>query len=251
MSKKLKSMGSSMNDSWRCSKYDSCYKNVSAANGPVVGVWKALKVDIVESFLVGTSLTNICVSVLISTSYGVRLGYCGKGALSAILVELNMSCGRHGLKPKSRENWESIEPPLVLAIPSENWSDANETWHKLGGELVFRSVGWGAFSVSFVRLMMFLIFSFCCLRCSLLLHHIGRLYSHFNPRCLQALHPGFPSSHFFLRNLHVKHPVRERRCIFVGVCFELAEFGPDMFGDDLLEQGDFTSGITEIIVIQR
>ena len=62
------------------------------------------------------------------------------------------------------------------------------------------------FSFSFVRLMMFLITSFCCLRCSLLLHHIGRLYSHFNPRCLQARHEGFPSSHFFLRRRHVKHP---------------------------------------------
>jgi len=43
-------------------------------------------------------------------------------------------------------------------------------------------------------------------------------------------------------------PVRERRCIFVGVCFELDVFGPDMFGGDVLEQGDFESGIIDIIV---
>jgi hypothetical protein len=68
---------------------------------------------------------------------------------------------------------------------------------------------------------------------------------------LQALHPGFPSSHFFLRNLQVKQPVRERRCIFVDVCFELDVFGPDMFVDDLLEQTESESGIIEIKVVQR
>jgi hypothetical protein len=61
--------------------------------------------------------------------------------------------------------------------------------------------------LSFVCLMMFFILSFCCRRCSLLLHHIGLLYSQQSPRCLQALQPGLPSSHFFRRNLHVKQPV--------------------------------------------
>lgn len=78
--------------------------------------------------------------------------------------------------------------------------------------------------------MMFFILSFWFLRCSLLLHHIGRLYSQDNPKCRQALQPGLPSSHFFRRNLHVKQPVRERRCIFEGVCFAADDvFGPDMF----------------------
>ena len=44
------------------------------------------------------------------------------------------------------------------------------------------------FSDSFVRLIIPLIVSFCCLRCSLLLHHNGLLYSHFSPKCLHALH---------------------------------------------------------------
>jgi hypothetical protein len=37
--------------------------------------------------------------------------------------------------------------------------------------------------------------------------------------------------------------VRERRCIFVCVCFEPVVFGPDMFVDDLSEQGDCEFGI--------
>lgn len=64
------------------------------------------------------------------------------------------------------------------------------------------------FSDSLVRLMMFLISSFCFLLWSLLLHHIGLLYSQVRPRCLQALHLGLPSSHFFLRNRHVKQPCK-------------------------------------------
>lgn len=38
---------------------------------------------------------------------------------------------------------------------------------------------------------------------------MGRLYSHFSLRFLQALHKGFPSSHFFLRSRHVKQPSNE------------------------------------------
>jgi hypothetical protein len=65
---------------------------------------------------------------------------------------------------------------------------------------------------------------------------MGRLYSQDSPRCLQALQPGLPSSHFFRLNLQVKHPVRERRCIFdEGVCFDPGVvFDPDIFVDDLL-----------------
>ena len=64
------------------------------------------------------------------------------------------------------------------------------------------------FSFVLVRLMMDLMWSFCFLRVSLLLHQLGLLYSHSSPRFLQALHRGFSSEHFFLRNLHVKHPIK-------------------------------------------
>lgn len=96
--------------------------------------------------------------------------------------------------------------------------------------------------------MMFFIRSFWFLRCSLLLHHIGRLYSQESPKCLQALHPGLPSSHFFRRNLHVKQPVRERRCIFDdGVCFEAEDgFGPDMFANVLLDEVTLVVDMTNI-----
>lgn len=132
--------------------------------------------------------------------------------------------------------------------------------------MLIEAVWWAAFSESFVRLMMFLMISFCCRRCSLLLHHIGRLYSHFNPKCLQALQLGLPSSHFFRRNLHVKQPVlqlsatvlvanpcksvrnnppvRDRRCILEGVCLEAADaVGAAMFAPALLEGGVFDEDI--------
>ena|SRR5271154_7194487 len=89
------------------------------------------------------------------------------------------------------------------------------------------------FSDVFVFLITFLMSSFCLRRWSLLLHHSGRLYSQHRPRCRQALHLGRASSHFFRRNLQVKHPVpsvsvlcpggighipdRDRRCIFAAV----------------------------------
>ena len=123
-----------------------------------------LKVEIVESLLVGISLTNICVSVLISTSYGENCGcgYCGNGAwCGGITAALNNSCGAHGLKPKlSKEYCESIEPPLVRAMPSENVSDVSVEWQRLGGEFVLSGIPCCAFSVSFVRLMIFLMCSF-------------------------------------------------------------------------------------------
>ncbi len=59
------------------------------------------------------------------------------------------------------------------------------------------------FSDSFLRLMIILMSSLCFLRASLLLHHMGRLYSHWRPRCLHAVHVGVPSSHFFRRSLQV------------------------------------------------
>lgn len=45
-------------------------------------------------------------------------------------------CGAHGLKPKSEENSESIEPPRVLAKPSEKVSAVKVEWQRLGGEFV-------------------------------------------------------------------------------------------------------------------
>jgi len=110
--------------------------------------------------------------------------------------------------------------------------------------------------------MMFLIMSFCWRRCSLLLHHMGRLYSHFKPRCLHALQLGLPSSHFFRLSRHVKQPkcsivshgacrqknsyspVRERRCILEDVCLEAAEVvGAAMLAPGLLEDGVFDEAI--------
>jgi len=48
-----------------------------------------------------------------------------------------------------------------------------------------------------------LMSSLCFLLASLLLHHIGLLYSHARPRCLQAVQAGEPSSHFLRLSLHV------------------------------------------------
>lgn len=151
-----------------------------------------------------------------------------------MLTALNTPWGPHELKSNSPENWESIDPPRVLEKPSEKVSAVNVEWHKLGGVFVDNGTC-EAFSLSLVRLMMFFILSFWFRRCSLLLHHIGLLYSQERPKCLQALQPGLPSSHFFRRNRHVKQPVRDLRCIFEGVCFDADVFGPDIFVDVLLE----------------
>jgi len=69
------------------------------------------------------------------------------------------------------------------------------------------------FSASLVSLMSNLMSSLCFLRRSTSGHQLGRLYSQLTERCWQALQDGFPSSHFFRRRRHVKHPVRERRCV--------------------------------------
>lgn len=71
-----------------------------------------------------------------------------------------------------------------------------------------------AFSLVLVRLMMPLMTSFCFLLVSLLLHQLGRLYSHSSPRFLHALQRGFSSEHFFRLNRHVKHPDLDLLCIF-------------------------------------
>ena len=62
------------------------------------------------------------------------------------------------------------------------------------------------FSCSLVFLMTSLMLSLVTLRCSALLHHMGRLYSQAMPSFLQALHQGLTSSHFFLRKRQVKQP---------------------------------------------
>ena len=103
--------------------------------------------------------------------------------------------------------------------PSEKVSDVGWEWHRLGGVFALRETPWAVFSLSLVRLMMFFIISFWFRRCSLLLHHMGRLYSHLSPRCLHARQDGLPSSHFLRRRRQVKQPVRERRCILVACCF--------------------------------
>jgi len=66
-----------------------------------------------------------------------------------------------------------------------------------------------AFSVLF-RLVIPLIRSFCFLRVSLLLHQIGRLYSHSRPRLRQASQRGLSSEHFFLLSRHVKQPITDQ-----------------------------------------
>jgi hypothetical protein len=93
-------------------------------------------------------------------------------------------------------------------MPSEKVSAVCIEWQRLGGVLVPKVTPCALFSLSFVRLMMFLMTSFWFRLCSLLLHHIGRLYSHFRPRCLHARQEDFPSSHFFRRRRHVKHPAQ-------------------------------------------
>ncbi len=119
-------------------------------------------------------------------------------------------CGELKLKPKC----ESMEPERARSRGSEKVADVGSECDRPGGEPTdvwiecvcvwgFAPCGCVDFSASFLRLMIILMSSFCFLRASLLLHHIGRLYSHARPRCLHAVHMGVPSSHFFLRNLHV------------------------------------------------
>lgn len=139
----------------------------------------------------------------------------------------------------------------MQAIPSENVSEVGREWQRLGGVLALIVTPCEVFSLSLVRLMMFLMISFWARLCSLLLHHIGLLYSHLRPKCLQARHEDFPSSHFFLRRRHVKHPVLERRCIFVAACFAaLAVFAvPTIVADGLVtddgaEEEDMKSSCT-------
>lgn len=61
-------------------------------------------------------------------------------------------------------------------------------------------------SFIFVCLILFLMRSFCTRLCSGLPHQIGRLYSHFTQRLMQAPQDGCCSSHFFRRRRQVKQP---------------------------------------------
>src|SRR5690242_122651 len=108
-------------------------------------------------------------------------------------------------------------------MPSENVSVVCIEWQRLGGVLVLIPTPCAVFSFNFVRLMMFLMTSFWFLLCSLLLHHTGLLYSHLRPRCLQARHEFFPSSHFFRRRRHVKHPAMQlaKRSAGTDPCMEV------------------------------
>lgn len=95
----------------------------------------------------------------------------------------------------------------MRAVMSEYVADVGNECDRPGGVSAPVESICEVFSDSFVRFILFLMLSFCNFRCSLLLHHIGLLYSHFNPRCLHALHCPFPSSHFFRRKRQVKQPV--------------------------------------------
>jgi len=107
--------------------------------------------------------------------------------------------------------FESIEPARVLSRESENVAEVGNECESPGGVSEPGVMTWVIvvvvevvpFSESFLRLMIFLMFSFWFLRSSLLLHHIGLLYSQRSPRCLQAVQDGVPSSHFFLRRRQV------------------------------------------------
>lgn len=59
--------------------------------------------------------------------------------------------------------------------------------------------------------------SFCALRCSMLAHQSGRLYSHFTHKLVQAPQAGWPSSHFFLRNRHVKQPLWNDELVYTSL----------------------------------
>jgi hypothetical protein len=112
------------------------------------------------------------------------------------------------LSSYSSESWESTEEALVpRPMASEERSEVGTGWDRLGDGCLIQWFGIEElFSESLVLLITVLMSSFCFLRCSLLLHHIGRLYSQLRPRCLHALHLGLASSHFFRRRRHVKHP---------------------------------------------
>lgn len=79
------------------------------------------------------------------------------------------------------------------------------------------------FSVVLVRLIIPLIKSFCFLRVSLLLHHVGRLYSQSRPRFRQALHRGLSSEHFFLLSRHVKQPIINQSNAYLTVELSVPE----------------------------
>ena len=110
------------------------------------------------------------------------------------------------MKSKS-DNCESIDADRVRSKGSEKVAEVGSECDKPGGVSEPGVMTWFevevVFSVSFFRLMIILILSFWTRRWSLLLHHMGLLYSHRSPRCLQAVQAGEPSSHFFLRSLHV------------------------------------------------
>src|ERR1700753_3282099 len=157
---------------------------------------------IVESRLLSTSSMKSCVSVLTSTSKGVKLENGSKGiAMVGTTETANTVVDGNELKSNSPEKVESIEPPLVRQMPSEG------EWYKLGGVFdVGIAIACAAamfFSCSLLCLMASLMFSFWLDRVSPLLHHIGLLYSQGIPNFPQALQNGLPSSHFFLRNLQV------------------------------------------------
>ena len=109
------------------------------------------------------------------------------------------------MKSFSGEKGESIEGARVCGV-TEYVADVGNECDSPGG---VSALICAVFSEIFVLFMMLLICSFCCFRCSLLVHQAGRLYSHLSPRCLHALHWPFPSSHFFLRSRHVKQPTNE------------------------------------------
>lgn len=107
------------------------------------------------------------------------------------------------LKLKPPDIWESIEADRLRSRESEYVADVGSECERSGGEFTELWMVCAFFSSSFLRLMMTLISSLCLRLSSLLLHHCGRLYSHWSPRCLHAVHRGVPSSHFFRRNRQV------------------------------------------------
>ena len=78
------------------------------------------------------------------------------------------------LKPKC----ESIEADLLRSSGSEKVADVGSECERPGGVLIEVWMVCEDFSESFFFLMIILISSLCLLRKSLLLHHIGLLYSH-------------------------------------------------------------------------
>ena len=115
------------------------------------------------------------------------------------------------MKSYPGEYSESIEGARVRGVTEYVADVGNECDNPGGVSALICAV----FSEIFVRLIMLLICSFCCFRCSLLVHHAGLLYSHLSPRCLHALHWPFPSSHFFLRSRHVKQPTVDNDSVLI------------------------------------